>query len=251
MNSVVWAVLLFAAAVALAVGLALAPGSFLVAAGRVSDARELSGVWRIERYSPKIDPGATALVYTPEGKEAHDRIVSGLRDGSITDTARTRCTPDGVPRIMAAPYPFEISQSADRVTLRFEVNNAERTIMLDESFPTGAAAEALTPAPLGHSYGRWERDTLIVESAGFTADTFLDTTGLPHSEQLYVMEYFWKSGRGEELQYVALVLDPETFSQVWAQRYIYTRRSDIGIETYACGGPNRDISQVPGAEAWP
>lgn len=213
-----------------------------------SQARDLSGVWWIRSYSPKILPGSTYIVLTPEAERLYASNRAGLRDGSIHDPARTQCAPDGVPRIMAAPFPFEISHDPNRVNLRFELNNTRRAIVLDQPFPASAAG--LAPAALGHSYGRWDRDTLVVESTGFTDDTFLDATGLPHSRQLYVKEYFWKSDGGRRLQYVATVLDAETFSQVWAQRYVYERRSDLSIAPYECRGTNRDISSVPGSASW-
>lgn len=212
------------------------------------DPRDLSGVWWTKTYTPKIEPGSTAVIFTPESKARYDRNIAGLKDGSVVDAARRSCAPDGVPRIMAAPYPFQIAQMADRVTLTFEVNNAVRTVTMDRPLP---ALKDLAPAPLGHSYGHWERDTLVVDTAGFTEDTFLDATGLPHSDQLNVREYFWRSGPGgNQLQYVARVLDPKTFTEVWVQRHVYERRSDIQIAKYACGGKNRDISQVAGASAW-
>ena len=214
----------------------------------LSDARDLSGVWWTKSYSPKVNPGATFIVFTPEGKSTYERNIAGLRDGSIVGAARASCKPDGVPRIMAAPYPFEITQAPDWVTLRFETNNAVRTVIMDQPMPPPAE---LMPTELGHSYGRWERDTLIVENAGFADTTFLDATGFPHSDQLYVKEYFWKSNGGRQLEYVALVFDPVMFSQVWSQHHTYDRRMDIRIGNYECGGDNRDISQVEGAEAWP
>ncbi len=255
-RSSLWAVFLpvgaIVAAWALPASIVIALAGWLPAAAAEgetsSDVRDLSGVWWAESYNPKILPGVTFIVLTPEGESAYEKNKLGLEDGGVVDAARATCAPDGVPRIMAAPYPFEISQAPDQVTLRFEVNNAVRTVIMDQPLPP---AEEVTPAVLGHSYGRWERDTLIVETVGFTDSTFLDATGLPHSGQLYVKEFFWKGGiAGRQLHYVAVVLDPETFSQVWVQRYVYERRPDIQIAAYECGGDNRDISQIAGAEAW-
>jgi hypothetical protein len=211
-------------------------------------APDISGIWWTQAYTPKIRPGVSFIVLTPEGKAAYARNMAGLRDGTITDAARKNCAPDGVPRIMAAPLPFQISQEPDRVTLRFEVNNSVRTVLMDRPIPSLAS---LAPAELGHSYGHWERDTLVVETVRFTPDTFLDATGLPHSDELYVKEFFWRSGPGgAQLQYVAIVVDGKTYSQLWVQRHVYDLRRDTAVQTYTCGRSDRDLSKVAGAAAW-
>jgi len=218
------------------------------AAAADGNARDLSGVWWTEKYIPKIEPGFSAVIFWPEAKPIYDKNVAGLKNGTVVDSARRNCTPDGVPRIMAAPYPFEIAQMSGQVTLRFEVNNATRTVIMDKPLP---AAGTLIPADLGHSYGRWDRDTLIVETIGFTDNTFLDATGLPHSDQLHVKEYFWKTGTGgKRLQYVAMIIDPKIYWQPFVQRHSYERRPDVRIAHYACGGKNRDIAHVAGSAGW-
>jgi len=217
-------------------------------AAAAEDARDLSGVWWIKRYSPTIDPGVTAVIFTPEGKALYDKTLAGLKAGSLSDPARKACAPDGAVRIMASPYPFRIDAMPGEVRFTFEANNASRTVAMDKPVP---AIKDVPPADMGHAFGRWERDTLVVETVGFTDNkTFFDATGLPHSDQLHVKEYFWKGAGGKELQYAAIVFDPKTYSQLWSQRYVYEKRPDIRLMPYVCGGKNRDISHVPGAEAW-
>jgi hypothetical protein len=204
-------------------------------------------VWWTTSYSPKINPGVTAIVLTTEGKTAYDRNKVGLANGSTIDLARRNCTPEGVPRVMAAPYPVEIAQTSSQTMFRFEVNGTTRTVTMDRPLPPAAE---LTSSDMGQSFGHWQGDTLIVESAGFNDKTFLDATGLPHSDQLRVTEHFWKSDGGRKLQYVALVVDPKTFTQIWAQRLNYDLRPDLRIANYACRGANRNISNIRGAGDW-
>src|SRR5262249_14057369 len=74
-------------------------------------APDISGTYWATSYSPTIqvlgggDPPLNAA-----GKAAHAKIQAGLKDGSIVDKARRVCVPDGVPRVLATPYPFEIFQ---------------------------------------------------------------------------------------------------------------------------------------------
>jgi hypothetical protein len=236
-----------AAVVALGLFTLTLAGASSAGAAAADDARDLSGVWWIRTYNPRIDPGVTAVVFTPAGKAIYDKNMTGLQNGSVVDLARKNCTPDGVVRIMASPYPFQIAQAPAQVTFSFELNNAVRTVIMDKPVPSPSE---VTSTDSGHAYGRWERDTLVVESIGFTDKTFLDATGLPHSEQLRVKEYFWKGAGGKELQYAAIVFDPKTYSQLWSQRYVYEKRPDVRLTNYVCGGKNRDISQIAGAGEW-
>src|SRR5438128_2520187 len=72
-------------------------------------APDLSGVYWATRYFAKIQVvGGGELPLTAAGKAAYDKNVAGLKDGSITDEARKFCVPDGLPRSLATPYPFEI-----------------------------------------------------------------------------------------------------------------------------------------------
>ena len=61
---------------------------------------------------PKIQVvGGGDLPLTAAGKEAYEKNIAGLKDGSIVDNARRYCVPDGLPRALATPYPFEIFQA--------------------------------------------------------------------------------------------------------------------------------------------
>src|ERR1700676_3457624 len=78
-------------------------------AGAADAAPDIFGTFWATRYDAKIQiVGGGDLPLTPEGKAAYAANVAGLKDGSITDAARTWCVPDGLPRVLANPYPFEI-----------------------------------------------------------------------------------------------------------------------------------------------
>src|SRR5204863_2308183 len=99
--------------------------------------------------------------------------MAGLKDGSITDTARKFCVPDGLPRVLATPYPFEIVQGPPgQITIIYELNHQVRVVRLNKPMP-GAEELLSFPSYNGYSVGRFEGDTLVVESAGFNEKTFL------------------------------------------------------------------------------
>ena len=67
--------------------------------------------------------------------------------------------------------------------------------------------DALNPTYLGHSVGRWEGDTLVVDVVGFNEETWLDYYGHPHTDKLHVVERFSRPNKNT-LHYEALVDDP-------------------------------------------
>src|SRR5690349_11427097 len=72
---------------------------------------DLSGIYWATEYNAKIQiVGGGELPMTPAGKAAYAKNMQGLKDGSIKDEARRLCVPDGLPRVLATPYPFEIVQ---------------------------------------------------------------------------------------------------------------------------------------------
>src|SRR3977135_573708 len=75
----------------------------------LSAAPDISGTYWATTYSLTIQVqsgGAPPL--NAAGKVAYDKHRAGLKDGSIVDKARRVCVPDGMPRVLATPYPFEI-----------------------------------------------------------------------------------------------------------------------------------------------
>ncbi len=211
---------------------------------------DISGVYWASQYNAKIQPvGGGELPLNAEGMAAYERNIAGLEDGSIADIARTRCVPDGLPRTLATPYPFEIVQAPPgQVLMVHELNHQIRVIALDEPLPS---AEELLPYPWfnGHSVGYWEGDTLVIETAGFNERTFVDATGAPHSDQMTTTERVRRISP-TELEIVITVQDPLYYSEDWQARFVYELRNDVRIEDYVCGLAHRDISQIPGvAEA--
>jgi hypothetical protein len=210
-------------------------------------AQDISGTWWAASYSPAIPiAGGGAPPLNEAGKAAYAKIQAGFKDGSVLDKARRVCTPDGMPRVLATPYPFEIFQiPAGRVTFLYEMNHQVRNIDMDRPVPS---AESLITEPLynGHSVGHWEGDTLVVESLGFNDKTFLDATGLPHSDEMTTTERLRKIGN--RLEDVITIHDPQFYTRDFTARFVYDLRNDIRLEDYACGDTHRDLSGVRGVK---
>jgi hypothetical protein len=207
---------------------------------------DLSGIYWATEYHAKIQlVGGGDLPLTAAGKAAYDKNIAGLKDGSLTDDARRWCVPDGLPRVLATPYPFEIVQGPPgQLTIIYELNHQVRAIRMDKPMP-GEKELISLPFYNGHSVGHFEGDTLVVESAGFNDKTFIDATGAPHSDQMRTVERIRKINP-KQLETVITVHDPEYYSRDWQARFVYNQRNDLRMEDYVCSEKHRDISSVRG-----
>ncbi len=210
-----------------------------------SPAMNISGVWWTQSYSPKIQiVGGGELPYNDNGKARYAQNMAGLKDGSLNDEARRLCVPDGLPRMLSNPYPFQLIQTPGQVTFVYELNHVIRPIPLDKP---QLSAKALEVAPFysGHSVAHWDGDTLVIESAGFNEKTFLDATGAPHSDALTTVERV-KKVNDKTLEDVITVADPDMFTKPWSARFVYDLHPEVRLEDYVCGEGHRDISKVKG-----
>jgi hypothetical protein len=205
------------------------------------------GVWWVTRYSPNIEIiGGGDIPYNDKGQAEYRKNIESLKDGSITDEARRVCVPDGIPRILGNPYPFLIIPARGHIVMTYELNHVIRIIIMDQP---QVSAEELEIAPYysGHSVGHWEGEALVIETAGYNDQTFLDATGAPHSDQMTTVERIRRINGGRQLEDVVTVSDPEYLSQQFTARFVYDAHPEVRIDaSYNCGEPHRDISHVPG-----
>ena len=206
---------------------------------------DLSGTYWATEYHAKIQVlGGGEPPLNAAGKTAYQMNQAGLKDGSIHDPARELCLPDGVPRVLATPYPFELFQlPVGQVTFVHELNHQIRPIRLNGQLPSYEDS-VLYPTYGGHSIGHYEGDTLVVQSNSFNDQTFLDATGLPHSDKLVTTERIRKTGN--QLEDIVTIHDPDLYTRDWQARFVYAQRDDVHLQDYACGDKHRDISSVKG-----
>lgn len=209
-------------------------------------AMNISGVWWTESYSPKIQlAGGGELPYNEKGKADYAMNTAALKNGSMRDEARHLCVPDGLPRMLGNPYPFQIIQTPGQVTIVYELNHVIRIIPMDKPMPNAHELE-VAPYYSGHSVAHWDGDTLVIESAGFNDKTFLDATGAPHSDAMTIIERVRKLS-DTRLEDAITVNDQEMFTRPWSTRFVYDLHPEVRIDDYVCGEKHRDISKVRGA----
>ena len=147
----------------------------------------------------------------------------------ITQDPEVKCYLPGVPRATYMPYPFQIVQTPSHVLLAYEFASATRTVYM-----TGAE-EAPFETWMGHSVGRWEGDTLVVEVTSFNDQTWFDRAGNHHSEELKVTERYTPTGPNS-LHYEATIEDPKVFTRPWKMSMPLYRRleKDVQLLEYKC-----------------
>ncbi len=218
----------------------------LLSAAARAETPDISGTWWATEYRAKTQlVGGGDLPLTEAGKTAYEMNMAGLKDGSITDAARKFCVPDGLPRVLATPYPFEIIQAPPgQVTIIHELNHQIRVVAMDKPMP---GEKELTTFPFynGHSVGHFDGDTLVIETAGFNEKSFIDATGAPHTDEMRTTERLRRISP-TQLEDVITVHDPAYYSKDWQARFVYNLRNDVRLEDYVCGEPHRDLSSVAG-----
>ena len=214
-----------------------AVGASLEASGLMSQGADLTGVWTND--PPEETRAYQNSTYTAEppgmlpwARQQYDQARPTFGDRSVpvadTNDPVYQCFPPGTPRIYLHPFPMEIVQLPGRVLMVFEYDHMIRQIYTDGR----EHRDDLAPSWMGDSTGHWESDTLVVETVNFNDKTWLDREGVPHSEQLRVMERIRRSG-DDSLQIDITMEDPGALTEPWIAQRFY-RRVDWTIEEFIC-----------------
>ncbi len=149
------------------------------------------------------------------------------------------CLPPGGPRMMATPYPMEIVQLPEqrRIFMVYEgATHIWREIYMDgRPHPQG---DGLNPTYLGHSVGRWDGDTLVVDVVGFNEGTWIDYFGHPHTDLLHVVERFSRPDKNT-LHFEATIDDPGAYAKPWTVAWNVPWDSTGELKEYICQENNR------------
>jgi hypothetical protein len=165
------------------------------------------------------------IPYTPEALA----IRKANAENWIDRDPELKCYLPGVPRAMYMPYPFKITQSTNKIHVAYAFANTARTIHLDEV--DAPPAETW----MGHSVGRWDGDTLVVDVSYFNDKTWFDRAGNFHSDALRLTERFSLLAP-DVIQYEATIEDPKVFTRPWRIAMPLYRRMEPNIQLleYRC-----------------
>src|SRR5262245_50423929 len=228
---------------ALAVPLApVAAGQTINALPRTSDGKpDLSGVWQavttanwnIQSHGADKDvPAGLGVVDGDEIPYQTSALATKRMNFANRATAdpETKCFLPGVPRITYMPFPCQIFQPRNHVSITYEYVHAGRRIFMNTPHPEGSIQWYM-----GDSRGHWEGDTLVVDVRDFTDKTWFDRAGNFHSEDLHVVERYTPI-TPNHIDYEVTIEDPKVFTRPWKMRMPLYRRieSDMRILDYEC-----------------
>jgi hypothetical protein len=174
-----------------------------VAAGRVLDSGPATDIFRVwvPTSLPNTGAGRTTFPLTSAAAAAR-RAWDPAQDPAL------RCVAPGMPAAMDNPYPIAFERRGDDIVLRLEEWDGVRTIHVGGA----ASAAAASPSPMGYSIGRWEGDTLVVETDHIDYPYF-DDLGTPQSANVSVRERFTLQPEARRLSWQAQIVDAASFTE--------------------------------------
>jgi len=239
-RSVLLAAIVIASAGVLAVAQAPAP---VYRAPRVADGKpNLNGIWQALNEADWDIEGHQAAPGRVMALGAEDAVVPGLGiveggplpylpdalakrkanfEKRLTADPVIKCYLPGTPRAMYLPQPFQIIQSQKHIMMAFQYAGAIRTIYMADQ------TEAPADSWMGWSNGKWEGDTLVIDTTGFNDSSWFDRSGNFHSDQLHVVERITPASP-DHLNWEATIDDKKVFSRPWKMSMPLYRRKEKG-----------------------
>lgn len=178
---------------------------------------------------------------TPAAQEKFDAFRARQAEEGVDQSRQVHCVPPGMPGIMRQPYPIEFLFTPGRVTIFAETYSQARRIYTD--------GRALPDDPdllfNGSSVGRWDGDTLLVDTVGFSPVTEI-AAGIPHSDKMKISERMWLESP-DVLRIETTITDPEVLAEPFVEQLAFRKQPDWEIREYVCQENNRLVSEDGGA----
>jgi hypothetical protein len=204
----------------------------------------MKGIWQVpyiidmQKQGKTVDGQTVEVPFTEKGK----KFFEAAQATQSKDDPEGFCLPPGVPRMMYTPYPTEIFQLPNRIVFVYEGGaHVWRNIWMDGR----PQPKDPNPTYLGYSVGKWEGDTLVVDTIGLNDRTWLDAAGHGHGEQLHVTEKFTRTD-SNTLRVEATIDDPEYYTKPWTVVTQATWYPNQEILEYICQENNRDLKHLVG-----
>jgi hypothetical protein len=158
----------------------------------------------------------------------------------------TRCKPSGGPRQFITPGGIEFVDVPELKTIYiFDVAGPQtfRVIYMDgRSHPKDPF-----PSYYGHSIGRWEGDTLVVDTVGFNERFWLERQGIPHTEQLHLIERFTRTDFNN-IKIEVTIDDPGAYTRPWTSGFFIRWSPGVEGTEYICQENNQASKLMIGGE---
>ena len=194
---------------------------------RATDGRpDLSGVWRVAAGEAARFIRSDDVPFQPWARDFQKKVFDSLSKGRSSE----RCLPSGVPQqMLVAGLPVKIGQTPRLVLVLFEEFVDYRQIFTDNR----PLPEVNKDSWFGYSVGRWDADTLIVESIGFNKEPWLTNDGYPRTEALRLTERFHRVNLGRmDVQFT--FDDPGAYTKPWSATARFELVPDTEIIVAVC-----------------
>jgi hypothetical protein len=195
---------------------------------------DFGGVWEVTRGRAPAAGTRPAAPEQPSLTPKYAELLKAYRANPPQDSVAANCVPPGMPGVMSQPYPLEFILSPGKVTIIAEAYMQVRHIYTDgRSHP-----EDPDLTFNGHSIGHWEKDTLVVDTIGFSPLTSLGA-GMQHSDKMHIVERMRLSAP-DNLEIVTTVEDKEALTQPFTRAANFGRHRDWVTAEYICQENNRN-----------
>ena len=213
-----------------------------------SNPRDLQGAWMhnqaLEARIQKDMYGA-AIPYTMKGAEVLVRRVMSSKNGKPYSNASAKCRLPGPEWQRDLNFPFQIFQSKAWIEFVFEEYHGRWQVLLEPSRSPPPAQKQY----MGRSVGRWDGNTLVVESSDFKQALLLDVDGTPLSANGKLVQRIRKVDNGDRkpyLEVVTTVFDPVYYTNPWSIMRTFSWQPETAhFREYNCeeqvGDPHEDV----------
>jgi hypothetical protein len=208
------------------------------AAQAQSKTNDFSGVWGIYRGGrgadpklapPPASPAALKPEYAKEYEARRAAEAAANSRGEPLATASSSCVPYGVPSMMSvAVYPIEIIQTPKQVTIVAEAFSEVRRIYMDKP---QLKIDDVPPGYYGRSVGRWEGDTLLIDTVGIKESVRYQR--MPHSDQMHIIERM-RLITPDILHDQITIEDPVVLEKPYTYTLAYRRMPDYEMVEFVC-----------------
>jgi hypothetical protein len=221
--------------------------NFSAPAPRKQDGKpDLSGVWQSYDEQNRKYVGNLAADFKP-GELPIQPWAEALTEERRTDAGQSNfppghCLPLGIALFDALPnYPLKIIQDTDLVLILYEHFGVFRQIFLDgRTLP-----EEPNPTWMGYSVGRWDGDTLVIDSTGFNGKVWLDVRGHPSTNALHITERFRRNDFGH-LDIPITIDDPKAYTRPWTATVKRQLLADTDLLEFVCNENEKDAKHYVG-----
>jgi hypothetical protein len=177
--------------------------------------------------------------FKPSDAPLRPEFADRVRQGAKEVYPLTRCLPVGPPGDLLVPGPFKIVQTPELILIRNEYENSLRQIYTDGRKPPADP----DPLWLGYSVGKWDGDTLQVDTVGFNDKGWLDGMDHPRSEALHLVERFHRRDFGH-LDVQVTIDDPKVYTKPFSVKFTELLLPDSDVTEYFCNENEKDRPHI-------